>query len=74
MPFDSILSPRTDVDSGVQPDEKPAFFRDLNLDQTVEAVRHRNGRAFGFQWHPEGEPGPYDTGFLFDEFLKLREK
>lgn len=40
-------------------------------DQTVEAVRHKNRRAYGFQWHPEAEPGPYDTEFLFDEFLKL---
>lgn len=40
-------------------------------DKTVEAIRHTDGRAFGFQWHPEAEPGPYDTEFLFDEFLKL---
>ena len=43
-------------------------------DQTVEAIRHKNRRAFGFQWHPEAEPGPYDTEFLFDEFLKLGER
>jgi len=40
-------------------------------DSTVEAVKHRHGPAFGFQWHPEAEPGPLDTEFLFDEFLKL---
>jgi len=50
-----------------------AWFINAN-DQTVEAVRHRNRRAFGFQWHPEAEPGPYDTEFLFDEFLKLGER
>jgi len=40
-------------------------------DKTVEAVKHKSKPAFGFQWHPEAEPGPYDTAFLFDEFLKL---
>jgi|SRR5271157_421931 len=53
--------------------ELETWFVNAN-DQTVEAVRHKNGRAFGFQWHPEGEPGPYDTEFLFGEFLKLRGK
>ena len=43
-------------------------------DKTVEAVRHRSNRAFGVQWHPEAEPGPLDTEFLFDDFLKLGGK
>jgi len=38
MSFDSILFPRTGIDSEVQPGEIPSFFKDLNLDQTVEAV------------------------------------
>jgi DNA mismatch repair protein MutS len=38
MIFDSILFPRTGIDPGVQSGEAPAFFKDLNLDQTVEAV------------------------------------
>jgi len=40
-------------------------------DRTVEAVRHKCSPAVGFQWHPEAEPGPFDTEFLFDYFLKL---
>jgi carbamoyl-phosphate synthase small subunit len=39
-------------------------------DETVEAVKHKSLRAFGVQWHPEGKPGPLDTEFLFDDFLK----
>jgi carbamoyl-phosphate synthase small subunit len=39
-------------------------------DETVEAVRHKNLPTFGVQWHPEAEPGPLDTEFLFDDFLK----
>ncbi len=40
-------------------------------DNTVEGIRHKNKPAFAVQWHPEGAPGPYDTEFLFDEFMKL---
>jgi len=39
-------------------------------DKTVEGVRHEDGRAFAVQWHPEASPGPYDTEFIFDSFLK----
>ena len=39
-------------------------------DKTVEGVRHVSQPTFGFQWHPEGSPGPLDSEFLFDEFLK----
>jgi len=39
-------------------------------DKTVEGVRHENGKAFAVQWHPEASPGPYDTEFIFDSFLK----
>jgi len=57
----------------------PASLKDTGLrvwyinanDRTVEAVRHTRSPAFGFQWHPEAEPGPFDTEFLFDYFLKL---
>jgi len=40
-------------------------------DKTVEGIKHKRKSAFAFQWHPEAAPGPYDTEFLFDEFLKL---
>jgi carbamoyl-phosphate synthase small subunit len=40
-------------------------------DKTVEGVKHKRRPAFGFQWHPEAEPGPLDTEFFFDDFLKL---
>ncbi len=39
-------------------------------DKTVEGIKHKNGVTFAVQWHPEASPGPYDTEFLFDEFLK----
>jgi len=40
-------------------------------DKTVEGIKHKRKSAFAFQWHPEAAPGPYDTEFLFDDFLKL---
>jgi len=39
-------------------------------DKTVEGIKHRTKPIFSIQWHPEGSPGPYETGFLFDEFIK----
>jgi carbamoyl-phosphate synthase small subunit len=47
-----------------------AWFLNAN-DKTVEGIRHKSKPAFALQWHPEAAPGPYDTEFLFDEFLKL---
>ncbi|UCD26738.1 MAG: gamma-glutamyl-gamma-aminobutyrate hydrolase family protein, partial [Candidatus Bathyarchaeota archaeon] len=47
-----------------------AWFINAN-DKTVEGIRHKNKPSFALQWHPEASPGPYDTEFLFDEFLKI---
>jgi carbamoylphosphate synthase small subunit len=38
-------------------------------DQTNEGIQHKKEHIFGYQWHPEASPGPYDTEFLFDEFF-----
>lgn len=46
------------------------WFMNAN-DKTVEGVKHKSKPTFAFQWHPEASPGPYDTKFLFDKFLKL---
>ena len=46
------------------------WFMNAN-DKTVEGVKHTSKPVFAFQWHPEASPGPYDTEFFFDEFLKL---
>jgi carbamoyl-phosphate synthase small subunit len=47
-----------------------SWFMNAN-DKTVEGIKHKNKPVFALQWHPEASPGPYDTEFLFDEFLKL---
>ena len=58
---------------------EPTLFTDpeyllthVNLnDGTVEGFRHRNLPAFSVQYHPEASPGPHDSHYLFDQFLKL---
>ncbi|MBW2375150.1 MAG: carbamoyl-phosphate synthase (glutamine-hydrolyzing) small subunit, partial [Deltaproteobacteria bacterium] len=40
-------------------------------DGTNEGVRSRVRPYFSVQFHPEANPGPKDTGFLFDDFLRL---
>ncbi len=44
----------------------------VNLnDQTLEGFRHRSQPVFCVQYHPEAAPGPHDSHYLFDEFVKL---
>jgi len=38
-------------------------------DKTVEGVKHTGKPAFAVQFHPEANPGPYDTELLFDQFI-----
>jgi carbamoyl-phosphate synthase small subunit len=47
----------------------------VNLnDQTVEGVRHKNLPIETVQYHPEANPGPKDSAYLFDEFIKVMER
>lgn len=48
------------------------WFVNLN-DGTNEGIRARFKPVFSVQFHPDACPGPRDTGFLFDEFLRLCE-
>lgn len=44
----------------------------VNLnDQTLEGFRHRSYPVFCVQYHPEAAPGPHDSHYLFDDFVKL---
>ncbi len=52
------------------PDGWEPWFVNIN-DGTNEGVRSRTRPYFGVQFHPEASPGPEDTRFLFDDFLRL---
>ena len=43
------------------------------LDGTVEGVKCDKDRVFSVQYHPESAPGPQDSAYLFDRFIKLME-
>jgi carbamoyl-phosphate synthase small subunit len=44
----------------------------INLnDNTVEGIRVKNKKAFSVQYHPESSPGPHDSRYLFDDFVKM---
>ncbi len=42
-------------------------------DGTVEGFRHRHMPILSVQYHPEAAPGPQDSAYLFDEFIKMME-
>jgi len=40
-------------------------------DRTVEGLAYKRFAGFSVQYHPEASPGPHDSRYLFDRFLKL---
>ena len=40
-------------------------------DGTLEGFRHRSHPVFCVQYHPEAAPGPHDSLYLFEDFMKL---
>ena len=46
----------------------------INLnDQSIEGIRIKGKKAFSVQYHPESSPGPHDSRYLFDDFIKLMQ-
>ncbi len=41
------------------------------FDGSLQGVERTDGRAFGFQGHPEASPGPHDLKPLFDRFMEM---
>ena len=58
------------VDSEGLPAELEISHLNLN-DDTVEGLRHRDLPIMTIQYHSEASPGPHDSEYLFDRFLKM---
>ena len=58
------------VREGSLPADWEPWFVNIN-DGTNEGIRSRSRPFFSVQFHPEAHPGPRDTGFLFEDFLRL---
>lgn len=79
QPVQDLLTRRCYVTSqnhgyAVREDSLPAdwepWFVNVN-DGTNEGIRARGKPISSVQFHPESTPGPEDTAFLFDDFLRL---
>ena len=43
------------------------------FDDTLEGIKLEGKPVFSVQYHPEASPGPQDSHYLFDRFVKLME-
>ncbi|WP_344981798.1 glutamine-hydrolyzing carbamoyl-phosphate synthase small subunit [Compostibacter hankyongensis] len=80
-PVKNLLSGRSEITTqnhgfGVDPKAIAQSSRvevtHVNLnDQSIEGIRVKGKKAFSVQYHPESTPGPYDSRYLFDEFISM---
>ncbi len=58
-----------EVDGNSLPEGWDVSWTNLN-DNSCEGITHTSLPAFSVQFHPEACPGPEDSEFLFDKFIK----
>ena len=61
-----------DVDT-MDPSVAVPAFVNVN-DGTNEGLKYTNKNIFTVQYHPEACPGPQDSSYLFDRFIKMMEE
>ncbi|MEK7106730.1 MAG: glutamine-hydrolyzing carbamoyl-phosphate synthase small subunit [Patescibacteria group bacterium] len=57
------------VDAKSLPQDWQVWFTNAN-DGSVEGIKHKVKPWRAVQFHPEASPGPTDTAWIFDEFLR----
>tara|TARA_Y100001936_G_C15926205_1_gene586821 strand:+ start:774 stop:932 length:159 start_codon:yes stop_codon:yes gene_type:complete len=40
------------------------------FDNSIEGIKLKNKPVFSVQYHPEANPGPQDSQYLFGDFIK----
>ena len=43
-------------------------------DNTVEGLRHKDYPVFAIQYHSEASPGPWDSVYLFEQFIQMMKE
>lgn len=61
------------VETETLPEEWEPWFVNIN-DNTNEGIKHKTKPFMSVQFHPEHNPGPVDTHFLFDTFMEMIKK
>ena len=60
------------VDMEALKNSDKAVLTHINLnDNSVEGLEIIGKKAFSVQYHPEAAPGPHDSRYLFDDFIKM---
>lgn len=80
-PVKNLISGKSEITSqnhgfGVKAEDvakvKNMQITHINLnDNTVEGLRYTDRDVFSVQYHPEACAGPYDSRYLFDEFITM---
>ncbi|MCF7801799.1 MAG: glutamine-hydrolyzing carbamoyl-phosphate synthase small subunit, partial [Candidatus Marinimicrobia bacterium] len=61
------------VDADTLPADVEVTHWNLN-DNTLEGFRCTDIPAFSVQYHPESSPGPHDSRYLFEDFIRLMDE
>ncbi len=57
------------VDKNTIPDNVEITHINLH-DNTVEEIKHKEHPFSSIQYHPESAPGPRDSSYFFEDFIK----
>jgi carbamoyl-phosphate synthase small subunit len=81
QPVKNLITGKCEITSqnhgfSVKPDDvakvKNIEITHVNLnDNTVEGIRYTDKNIFSVQYHPEACPGPFDSRYLFDDFVSM---